>query len=62
MTETKINIMKTIIFLITVFSVLQIGCQGDVSSQYLYHLPEKLNDGFEVGTLAEANIDEDLVK
>jgi len=53
--------MKTIIFLITVFSVLQIGCQGDVSSQYQYHLPEKLNDGFETGTLAEANIDEDLV-
>ncbi len=53
--------MKRIIFLITVISLLFAGCKSVPSTQYTYRAPENINDGFDVGTLDEVNIDSALI-
>jgi CubicO group peptidase (beta-lactamase class C family) len=41
--------------------LLIVSCSQDLSGQYTYHPPENINDGFEVGSLAEVNIDSALI-
>lgn len=50
--NTKISIL-----LISVLSILFIGCEQDASGQYTYRPPEYTNDGLDVGSLDEVNID-----
>ena len=38
------------------------SCNCDPAFQYTYHPPEYINDGFEVGSLEEVNIDSALLK
>jgi hypothetical protein len=54
--------MKRSILLISVFSLLYTACKFDVASQYTYRPPEKINDGFDVGSLVEVNIDPALIE
>ena len=63
MTKKKENLpwsrileMKKIILTIFVLSFL-LSCSSDPSGQYTYRPPEKIEDGIDVGTLAEVNID-----
>jgi hypothetical protein len=39
-----------------------VSCKLDPSSQYTYHPPEKLDDGFEVGSIDDVNIDSALIE
>ena len=51
------------ISIILVFSLIFIGCSKcDPSIQYSYVQPEHINDGFEVGSLEEVNINSVLLK
>jgi CubicO group peptidase (beta-lactamase class C family) len=54
--------MKIVILLISVLSIVHAGCEYDPSGQYNYRPPENINDGFEVGSLDEANIDSALIE
>lgn len=49
--------MKRTILLISILLLLIVGCAREPSSQYTYSPPENINDGFEVGSLAEVNVD-----
>jgi len=49
--------MKKTILLISILSLLFLSCKHDTSSQYTYRPPENIDDGFDVGSLAEVNID-----
>jgi len=49
-------ILKTMIL-----SLLFLGCYNNDNGQYKYRQPENINDGFDVGTLDEVNIDTDLI-
>jgi CubicO group peptidase (beta-lactamase class C family) len=51
-----------LILLISVLSLLFISCKQDPSTLRAYQLPEKINDGLEVGSLEEANIDQALIE
>ena len=51
-----------IISIILVLSLIFLGCNCDPTLQYTYHPPEYINDGFEVGSLEEVNIDSSLLK
>jgi CubicO group peptidase (beta-lactamase class C family) len=51
----------TILF-ITILSFLFISCKQDLSTLRTYQTPEKIDDGLEVGTLDEVNIDQDLIE
>ena len=53
--------MKRTIFLIFSLSLLFVSCKQDAARQYNYHPPENINDGFEVGTLGEVDIDSALI-
>jgi CubicO group peptidase (beta-lactamase class C family) len=57
----NINI-KNPALIILILSLLHVGCNFDTSGQYTYHLPEKLNDGLDVGTLNEVNIDHKYIE
>ncbi|GAH86532.1 unnamed protein product, partial [marine sediment metagenome] len=39
-----------------------VSCKNDPSSQYTYGPPEKINDGIDVGSLGEVNIDSTLIE
>jgi len=52
--------MKTI-FLILIVSILNVSCGSDSSGKYTYHRPENTNDGINVGSLNEVNIDSALL-
>jgi len=41
--------------------LLIVSCDNNTSGQYIYQRPEKIDDGFESGTLDEANIDTNLI-
>ena len=55
-------IPEYIISIILVFSLLFVGCNCEPTVKYSYHPPEYINDGFEVGSLEEVNIDSVLLK
>ena len=52
--------MKAYLFLF-LFSLLNISCQNNLSDQFPYNPPENINDGLEVGTLAEVGLDSQLI-
>jgi CubicO group peptidase (beta-lactamase class C family) len=39
-----------------------LSCEPDSTRQYNYHLPEDINDGLQIGSLAEVNIDSVLIE
>lgn len=49
--------MKKLILTLIILSTLLISCNGDPEVQYTYQPPEEIEDGLEVGTLVEVNID-----
>jgi len=53
------KLVLTAIVLVTLFIV---SCQSDSFSQYTYQPPEDINDGFDVGSLDEVNIDVKLIE
>jgi CubicO group peptidase (beta-lactamase class C family) len=53
--------MKIPILLISILSLFIVSCKHDPSGQYTYRPPENINDGFEVGSLNEVNIDSVLI-
>ena len=53
--------MKKAILLISALLLLNVSCKYDIRDQYTYWPPEHINDGFEVGTLDEVNIDTKLI-
>ena len=53
--------MKKTILLIYILSLLFVSCKDDPSSQYTYRPPENINDGFDIGSLDEVNIDSVLI-
>lgn len=55
-------ISEYIISIILVLPLIFVGCKCEHTLQYFYHLPEYINDGFEVGSLEEVNIDSVLLK
>jgi CubicO group peptidase (beta-lactamase class C family) len=56
--------MKRVVLLIAVLSslLLIISCKSAPSSPYVYQSPENINDGLDVGTLNEVNIDAGLLE
>jgi len=54
--------MKKAILLFSVLSLLFVSCQSEPSIQYTYRPPENIDDGFDVGTLDEVNIDSVLIE
>jgi hypothetical protein len=57
--------MKKAILLISVLSlllVLFVGCESEPAIQYTYIPPENIDDGFDVGSLNEVNIDTELIE
>jgi len=61
--KTPKNIKSNyIISIILVLSLIFIGCNCNPTLQYSYHPPEYINDGFEVGSLEDVNIDSLLLK
>jgi len=57
--------MKKAILLISVLSlllVLFVGCESEPAIQYTYIPPENIDDGFDVGSLNEVNIDLALIE
>jgi len=54
--------MKKTILLISILSLLFVSCKFDASSQYTYRPPENINDGFDVGSLDEVNVDSVLIE
>jgi len=53
--------MKKTILLVSIISLLLAVCKSGATGQYTYRAPESINDGFEVGTLDEVNIDAELI-
>jgi CubicO group peptidase (beta-lactamase class C family) len=51
-----------IILFISILSLLSGGCKYDASSHYTYRPPENINDGLDVGSLDEVNIDVRLIE
>lgn len=49
--------MKKTIFSISILILLIAGCKSDSSGQYTYSPPEYFNDGFDVSSLDEVNIE-----
>ena len=54
--------MKKTILLIFILSLLFVSCKNDPSSQYTYRPPENINDGIDVSSLGEVNIDSTLIE
>ncbi len=53
---------KYILLLMVVPSLIFAGCECQPDTLYVYHPPQYINAGFEVGTLEEVNIDSSLIK
>ncbi|HUW10959.1 MAG TPA: serine hydrolase [Anaerolineae bacterium] len=49
--------MKEAVVLLTILSILLMGCNGEPAIQYTYRPPEDAGDGLAVGTLEEVGID-----
>jgi CubicO group peptidase (beta-lactamase class C family) len=62
--EVTINMKKVILFVLvlSIFSLLIVGCESYPTSQYAYKPPENINDGLDVGTLDEVNINSVLIE
>jgi len=59
----KNGISEYAISIILILSlIIFVGCKCEPTTQYSYHPPEFINDGFEVGTLEDVNIDSVLLK
>jgi len=54
--------MKKTILLISILSLLFVSCQLEPPSQYTYRPPENIDDGFDVSTLEEVNINSVLIE
>jgi CubicO group peptidase (beta-lactamase class C family) len=56
--------MKQAVLLISILLslLLTISCQSEPSNPYVYQSPENINDGLDVGTLDEVNIDPVLIE
>jgi len=56
--------MKNVLLFISIILslLLNAGCQSGPSSLYTYQPPEEINDGISVSTLAEVNIDSELME
>ena len=54
--------MKKSIVLLTILSILLMGCNGEPAIQYTYRPPEDAGDGLAVGTLEEVGIDSVLIE
>lgn len=50
------------LIIISILSLLIVGCKQAPSTQYTYRPPENINDGFDVGSLDEVNIDTELIE
>ncbi len=62
MTKHKgFNTIK-IVLLISILFLFFISCKQDPSTLRYYQVPENIEDGLEVGTLDEGNIDKDLIE
>ena len=53
--------MKISIVIILIISLFFICCKHDSSDEYKYRPPENTNDGFDVGSLREVNIDSAII-
>jgi hypothetical protein len=42
-------------------ALLNLGCEPDFSDQFAYNPPESINDGLNVGTLAEVGLDSQMI-
>lgn len=60
--KTHINIHVHVILLFSVILVILTGCGSEPIHAYSYRQPEQVDDGFEVGSLAQANIDVNLLE
>jgi hypothetical protein len=49
---------RTILFLTFILAII-VGCSAAPSVQYTDHQPKKIEDGLEVGSLSEVNLEED---
>ena len=55
--------MKTTLFKITIFSLLIVSCEKfDTSAQYSYQPPDSINDGIDVGSLDEVQMDVKIIE
>jgi len=54
-------IRKYIFLLMVVPSLIFASCECQPDTLYVYHQPQYINDGFEVGSLDELNIDSVLI-
>jgi CubicO group peptidase (beta-lactamase class C family) len=52
-----LDMRKTILFL-SLCSIVIVSCGSDPSIDYTYSQPEKIDDGFEIGSLADVDLDE----
>jgi len=55
------SLIIAIIF-VTILSFSFISCKQDPSTLRTYHTPEKIDDGLEVGSIDEVNIDQELIE
>lgn len=49
--------MKRTILIILILVLINVSCKQDSSGQYIYRPPQNINDGLDVGSLDEVNID-----
>ena len=54
--------MKKSFILISTLALLFIGCQHNPFHRYTYHPPENMNDGLDVGSLDEVDMDSAVMK
>ena len=50
------------LFLVLISILIASGCERDLSSQFPYIPPVEYDDGIRVGTLADAHMDEELIR
>ena len=62
MKKYKSSYMNKSILIISILSLFFASCQSEPSIQYTYRPPENINDGFDVGSLDEVNIDTELIE
>ena len=46
---------------ISILSLFQVSCEQDFSDYWPFNPPDSINDGFDVGTLEEANIEAEMI-
>jgi CubicO group peptidase (beta-lactamase class C family) len=61
MKRSLLVLILCILFILLVSCVTNPKAEFNTSGQYTYRLPENINDGFDVGSLDEVNIDEKLI-